>query len=277
MFAQRAITFAVATYGTDEILKRNFLASPCLRERHGHQVLIQRDYASAAKAYNDAIDHADNDLLVCAHQDMILPESWPSQLWRAIERLDAADPTWGVAGCYGTTADGTGQGYIYSPGRGVLGAAFESPTPVQTLDEIVLIFRRSSGLRFDALLPHFHLYGADICLRAANQNMRSYAIPAFCIHNANHYLVLPPEFYRCYWHIRRVWKDVLPIRTSCITITKYNESYYIRRLSEARMKWTGRKTVLAPRVENVSSMMGEAEVARLCARCEQVSHKVLPK
>jgi len=54
---------------------------------------------------------------------------------------------------------------------------------VQTLDEIVLIFRRDSGLSFDETLPHFHFYGTDICMRAAEQGRQCYAISAFCVHN----------------------------------------------------------------------------------------------
>ena len=68
---------------------------------------------------------------------------------------------------------------------------------VQTLDEIVLILKKSSGLRFDDSLPHFHFYGTDICLRAAQRGMRSYAISAFCVHNTHQTLVLPEEFYEC--------------------------------------------------------------------------------
>ena len=255
------VTFAVATYGSGEVLEGNFLASPCLRGSHGHQVLVQRDYISAARAYNDAIDRAENDIMVFAHQDMIFPEPWLLQLRRALDQLRAADPKWGVLGCYGMPRYGPGRGYIYSPGRGVLGGPFDAPALVQTLDEIVLIFRKSSGLRFDDHLPHFHLYGTDICLRAEERGMKSYAIPAFCVHNAHHYVVLPKEFYECCRHIRRVWKAHLPIQTTCLRITRLNLPMYGRRLHEAYLRHVRHKALLAPRVRDVSQLLQQATSA----------------
>lgn len=263
MPAQRPITFAVATCGTPQILESNLLASPCLCRPHPHQILIQREYISAAKAYNNAIDQAKNDLMVFAHQDMIFPESWLPQLERALDHLEAADPAWGVLGCYGKTPGGIGRGYIYSPGRGVIGAPFESPTPVQTLDEIVLIFRRSSGLRFDDHLPHFHLYGADICLRAEKVGMTSYAIPAFCVHNAHQYVVLPNEFYDCCRHIKRVWKDALPIQTTCVKITRFNRFVYGRRIREVYVRRMRQKGFIAPRATDVPQLLKQAGSAAL--------------
>ena len=154
MLPIRPLTF-VSAVSNREILSNNLLASPCLREPHRHQILLQEGYPSAAKAYNEAIDRSVNDFIVFAHQDIILPESWLSQFENAVRCLDQEDPNWGVLGCYGETRDDHGRGYIYSSGRGILGKPFERPEPVQTLDEIVLILRKSSGLRFDPTLPHY--------------------------------------------------------------------------------------------------------------------------
>jgi hypothetical protein len=259
MPSQTQITFAVATYGAGEVLEGNFLASPCLRKPHPHQILLQRNYISAAKAYNDAIDRAGNDLMVFAHQDMIFPESWISQLERAIGYVEAEDPRWGVLGCYGATRDGDYRGYVYSPLDGVIGRSFECPIPVQTLDEIVLIVRKSSGLRFDDRLPHFHLYGTDICLRAAHTGMKSYAISAFCIHNAHHYLVLPKEFYECCRYIKGVWKDYLPIQTACVRITRFNIPLFKRRLNEAHMHYIRRKAFVGSRAKDVPKLLNQVD------------------
>ncbi len=261
MSAKTPVTFAVATYGTGEILESNFLASPCLRAPHQHQIVVQKDYASAAKAYNAAIDRADNDLLIFAHQDMIFPEFWLSQLQRALDQLDRSDPGWGVLGCYGKTQEGVGRGYLYSPGRGIIGQPSEFPMPIQTLDEIVLILRKSSGLRFDDALPHFHLYGADICLRAAGLGMKSYAISAFCVHNAHQYVVLPKEFYECCRHIKRVWKRALPIQTTCLCLTRFNFPMYGRRLREVHLQHIGRKAQITPRMQDIPQLLRRARAA----------------
>jgi hypothetical protein len=196
-----------------------------------------------------------NDLIVFAHQDIILPSAWLSQLASALEGLEVENPHWGVVGCYGQTRDDRGRGYIYSSGLGVIGKPFSRSVPVQTLDEAILVFRISSGLRFDSTLPHFHLYGADICLAAAKRGMTSYAISAFCIHNTDQTLILPAEFYECCKHIKRVWIDRLPIRTACTTITKFNIPIYRRRLNEVYLRYIRRKEVGGRREDNVQRLL----------------------
>jgi hypothetical protein len=102
-----------------------------------------------------------------------------------------------------------------------LGEQFEGGREVRTLDEAVLILRKSSGLRFDPELPGFHLYGADICLEAEARRLKCYAISAFCIHNTNGYNLLPRQFWRNYLFLRRKWRSRLPILTSCTEVTPW--------------------------------------------------------
>jgi hypothetical protein len=252
---RRRITFVVAVKSQGEVLENNLLASPCFLAPHDHQILVQEGFQSAAKAYNDAIDRSVNDLIVFCHQDIFLPEAWLSDLERALSCLEADDPQWGVLGCFGETLNDRGRGHVYSSGNGIMGRPFERPTPIQTLDEIVLILRKSSGLRFDESLPHFHLYGTDICLRAAKKGMKNYAISAFCIHNTCQNLILAPEFYECYWHIRRVWRDSLPIHTTCMMITKSGFPMYRKKLQEAYLRYVRRKEIGGARVQNVRRLL----------------------
>lgn len=251
--AQR-LTFAVAV-NNRELLENNLLASPCLRGPHDFQVLIQEGFSSAARALNDAITRSRNDLIVFCHQDIFLPEAWLSELQCALDYLEREDPNWGVLGCYGETLDDNGRGYVYSSGRGIVGRPFERPAPVQTLDEIVLILRKSSGLRFDDCLPHFHLYGTDICLRAAKMGMRSYAISAYCLHNTHQTLVLPKEFYESCKHVKRVWKDYLPIQTTCIRITRFSLPLYYRRLREFHLRHVRQREFGGTRVQNPQQLL----------------------
>lgn len=223
-----------------DILEKNFLASPCLLGPHPHQIILQEDFSCAGKAYNDAIDKSVNELIVFCHQDMFFPEPWISQLQDIVARLNTQDINWGVLGCCGATPDGQVHGLIYSTGIGIIGVASE-PTEVQTLDEIVVILRKSSGLRFDEGLPHFHLYGADICLRAAVQGMKSYAISAFCLHNTYANFNLSKEFYECCRYMKRVWRKSLPVQTPCIRITSSNIPIYLRRLKQIYFKHIRRK------------------------------------
>lgn len=251
----KPITFVVAVNQKD-VLQRNFLASHCLREPHPHQILFQEGFSSAALAYNDAIDMALNDLMVFCHQDMFFPGPWISQLQQSCEALTTEDPNWGVLGCSGITHERQMRGHVYSSGLGIVGNTSE-PGEVQTLDEIVLILRKSSGLRFDESLPHFHFYGTDICLSAAEQGMKSYAISAFCVHNTYQNFNLPDEFYECSEHIRKVWRKYLPIQTTCITISKSNVPIYLRRLRQVYIKHIRRKAYESSRAEDVTRIFEE--------------------
>ena len=251
----KAITFVVAVNKRD-ILEKNFLASPCLLDPHSHQILLQRDFSSATAAYNDAIDKSVNDVIVFCHQDIFLPRPWISQLHQILERVNTKDPEWGVLGCSGVTRDGRFRGHVYSLGVGIIGDPSE-PAEVQTLDEIVLIIRKSSGLRFDDRLPHFHLYGADICLRAAMRGMKSYAISAFCVHNTHQSYSLPSEFYECCEYMRRVWRKYLPIQTTCIRITNSNIPIHLRRLRQAYFKYIRHKKSEVTRAKDVTRVFEE--------------------
>src|ERR1039458_4369689 len=105
MSGSTPITFVVAVNGR-EVLEKNFLASPGLCEFSRNQILLQEGFLSASKAYNDALDRSENDLIVFLHPDIILPNSWLPQLDRALTWLEAHDPNWGVIGAterHGTT------------------------------------------------------------------------------------------------------------------------------------------------------------------------------
>jgi hypothetical protein len=253
-----SVTFVVAV-NDDTILARNFELSPCLQEVSGHQVILQRNFASAAEAYNDAIAKSSNELMIFVHQDVYFPRTWLSELQRALDLLHMRDPAWGVLGCYGANAKGKFFGYLYASAEGLHGEPFAEPVPVQTLDEIVLIVRKSSGLKFDGDLPNFHLYGTDICLSAATKGMTCYAISAPCIHNTRQNVVLPPEFYESCAHVQHVWREHLPIQTTCIRLTRYNSHVYWRRLKETYIRYKRGGTTSSTRRENALSLLHEFE------------------
>src|SRR5215831_4847840 len=116
------------------VLESNLLASSCLNCEHQHQIILQEGFTSAARAYNDALDRASNEIVVFVHQDVFLPESWLESLDCSLQLLAESDPDWGVLGCWGVTSAGIGVGHVYTPGQGVIGRAFRHPQPVQTLD-----------------------------------------------------------------------------------------------------------------------------------------------
>lgn len=255
----RPLTFVVAT-NDKGVLRTNLLASGCLSRAHPHQVIIQEGYRSASQAYNDAIEKSKNDAIVFVHQDIVLPDEWMADLERSLQSLEKTDANWGVLGCWGATRNNWGVGYIYSTGLGLLGRPFDSPQPVETLDEIVLVIRKSSGLRFDERLPHFHLYGTDICLRAEAVGRTNYVVPAFCVHNTHQMLVLPSEFYECCRYIRRVWKHRLPVQTCCIRITRWGLGLHVRKLHETFLRYTGRDRRAAARADDIDRLLNRVNL-----------------
>jgi glycosyltransferase involved in cell wall biosynthesis len=250
------VTFVVAVPNR-QIIDRNFLISPCLAYPHSHQILVQENFACAGKAYNQGIDMAENDLVIFCHSDILLPQGWLDELQKAIDRLEIVDPNWGVLGVSGKTQDGRGWGHVYSSGRGIIGAELEQPVPIQTLDEIVLILRKSSALRFDEAMPHFHFYGTDICLRAAKLGRKSYAVSAFCIHNTHQNLILSDEFYECCRYTKRIWKDALPIQTTCVRITRSGIPVLARRVKEFYLRHIRHKEFGGTRLQDPSPLLRE--------------------
>jgi hypothetical protein len=191
--------------------------------------LLQRNFPSASLAYNEAIERAQNDLIVCMHQDIYLPEGWVENLQKDVDFLEASGRKWGVLGCYGISLQGAPVGHIFSNGLNRELGGPHPPVPVQSLDEAVLVVRKSIGLRFDLNLPHFHLYGADICLQAKRRGLVNYAMSNFCVHNSIALRTLPAEFWRCAEYLRIKWQHELPLKTSCIILSPGQSTMWIRR------------------------------------------------
>lgn len=246
----------VAAVNRRKILEQNLLRSPEIISGVDNDLFIQEGFSSASLAYNDAIDRAQNDVLVFAHQDIYFPKGWFEQVAQAIKALEDDGIAWGALGCFGTRL-GTpgGFGRVFTTGRGFHGLDIRRPEPVETLDEIVLIIKKSTGLRFDSELPHFHMYGVDLCLRARSMGLTNFAIPAFCIHNTDQLITLPAEFYACYDYIKARWPQYLPIRTSCITITRFDWERRERRLKEFIKSLLGRMKSPATRVEDPRDLL----------------------
>ena len=197
----------VSAVNNEEVLRSCLLASPDLEQ--DVELIVEKGHPNAASAYNSGMKRASADHIIFAHQDMYFPKGWLDRVECAMHALESQDPNWGVLGAWGTACDGSGEmyGHLYDGGwRRTLGGPYAGGQQVEALDEVVLILRKSSGLQFDTSLPGFHFYGADICLEARSRGMKCYAISALCIHNTNSYGMLPLEFWKCYWLMRRKWR-----------------------------------------------------------------------
>jgi len=210
----------VAVYNDEAVLNSTLLRSPALQS--ATRVFYQKGFVTVAKAYNAAIRESAEDILVFLHPDVYLPAGWPDALRKSLDWLQENDPTWGVSGLLGVTQGGSIRGFTYSTGRGgFIGVPFAEPCEVRTLDEFVLILRRSSGLCFDERLPSVQnqLSATDLCLEARSRGMASYVLPCFALHNSNRWRNLPIGFWRCYLYMRQKWRAVLPIDLPYAKIT----------------------------------------------------------
>lgn len=264
--ARPEYTFVVAA-NDRSILNKNLLASPCLGNDSPHQLLILEGYSSAACAYNRGIEQSKNDVVVFVHQDVYLPHEWVACVETALRNIEGRDPDWGVAGCWGVRDDGAKFGHLYTPGDGIIGAPFAQPERVRTLDEVVLILRRSSGLKYDEGLAGFHFYGADICLTAAKAGRQCYAVSAFCVHNSRQYFEYPSDFYASYKYVKKKWKHCLPIQTSCICVSRFDWDLKKRAVKRGFFKVTGRRLDRGSRLNDPRSILHQPsqEDARLSA------------
>jgi len=213
----RAWSLCVAS-NDQAILQENLLASPGIDECE--QVIVQEGFSSAAVAYNDALDRVATDIVVFAHQDVYLPHGWVKAFQLALDRLEEGDPKWAVAGAYGTSHADPDAGLVYCVANGrMMGRVSGNLRAVDTLDELLLVVKKSSGLRFDQKIEGFHFYGTDICLEARSRGLQSYAFEVFCIHNAEKTEILPWAFWKSYFYIQKKWRRQLPIATPCIRVT----------------------------------------------------------
>ena len=159
---------------------------------------------SAPQALNLGLDQARAPIILCCHQDVRMPEGWMERFLNQIERIESADPRWGVAGLMGVGSDGAFAGHVKDPhtdrpfGR--------LPRKVQALDEVCLAIRKDSGLRFDEGLGGFHFYGADLCLQARMEGMACYAVDAPVEHLSGGRC--DESFYQAAHRLRGKWHGV---------------------------------------------------------------------
>jgi len=211
-----------APVNNEEVFRDNLLASP-LAKRPGINVIARRGYPCAGKALNEVIRKAGaSQLVVCAHQDVFLPEGWEQRLFSNIRVIEGDCDNWGVLGVYGISSQSRRAGKVWSTGLGkeIRG---DSPLPVevQSLDELLLVIRADTDVLFDEDLPGFHLYGTDIVQNAYARGLKAFVIDAPVIHNSLPVAYLGVDYWQAYLYLRRKWKERLPIHTAVVPITSF--------------------------------------------------------
>lgn len=207
-----------AACNSQEILEANLGKSPLLARIGLH---VEWNAASAAVAYNHALDATDAPVIVFAHQDVWFPPGWDDLLRTRIREVEAIDPEWALLGAFGIGLDHAFYGPVWSSSLGqIIGRVSMTPVPVQSYDEMVIILRRASGLRFDEHLEGWHMYGTDIVTQARQLNLGAWAVSLPCIHNDRFHAGLGPDYAACYRAMQRKWRKVLPLRTPITKISR---------------------------------------------------------
>lgn len=230
----------VAAVNDDECLANNLAASPILSEG-SVPLIIKHRYKSATLAYNEGLDSANADIVIFAHQDIYLPQGWEKKLLSAIHSLELRGETWGVLGVIGADKAGNLVGGAWSNGLQLkIESKFTSPTPVRSLDEIVLILRKNSGLCFDGNLPGFHLFGTDIVLTAIKSGLGAYVFDGPVVHNSLRVKKLGLSYCAAYRYMQHKWIEELPVFTLILPITRSSWPL-LRNWCKEREKWVLRQ------------------------------------
>jgi len=223
-----------AAVNNDEVLKANLAASPLFQDA-AIPLIVERGYRSASEAYNHALDHSDAEIVIFAHQDVYLPRGWEAKLLCAVRTLEREDKKWAVLGVVGMGLDGAVVGRSWSSGlQSEIDRRVSDPTPVQSLDELVLVLRRGSGVRFDAGLPGFHLYGTDIVQSALVAGFGAYVFDGPVVHNSVPVLGLDAHYRQAYRTMQEKWRSRLPV---CTTVTPVTRWGWAMLRQAARLRW----------------------------------------
>ena len=241
---------------SDAILTANLMASPALGA--GLPVHVERNAPTATIAYNRALDATTAEIVVFAHHDVYLPLGWDKLLLARLNDLAKRHPDWALAGAYGVAPDYRQFGPVWSSSLGqIIGRVPQQPEPVQSFDEMLIVLRRSSGLRFDPDQPDWHMYGTDIVQQARVAGRGAFAVGLNCIHNDRFHGHVGGAFADCYHYMQRKWPQFLPIRTP---VTKISRSG----LHLWRERWNMRNSLKYRIVDAVDTGTPPAMLAAHC-------------
>ncbi len=180
----RPLSFVVVRYSDDYF--HNLLRSDCVQDPVNQLITIDNRcnlfYDNLAEAINAGLDQAEHELIVVAHEDVLLPRGWQQQLERSLAELEKVDPNWGLLGSVGSTEGGEDKGHWSDPHTYANTFGEKSFELVERIDEQLMILRRSHGVRLDCYLPSIHHIGRDVPSTLRQRALNTYVINAPTIH-----------------------------------------------------------------------------------------------
>lgn len=172
MEKSRRLSF-VTMVTKDELYQENVISSTYVN-RNDIEYITVKNSKSGASGLNSGVEKATNNIVVCCHQDVFFENGWYEKLNKCLDKLNDITKyrLWGILGFAGTTYDGkmvgTHSGLGMTDNMDII--------PVQTLDESVLIIKKSDNFKFDEGLIYYHMYGTDITLQSHSKDLNVYVL-----------------------------------------------------------------------------------------------------
>ncbi len=218
-------------------------------------LIVVEGAASMAQAYNEGLKQCKPGIVLLAHQDVYLPRGFLARCLAVLHKLDEVDSSWMVAGPYGVAASGEHIGRVWDVAIGrELGSVGFEPTPIVSLDELLLMLRWDGSFSFDPALPHFHLYGTDLVQSALELGRTAYAVELPIVHNNRPITSLGGGYTDAYHYARRKWSANLPIPTTICRLT--NNPFELARVRWECFKSKGRRDNLLADSVAVAKLAG---------------------
>ncbi len=175
------MSFVVVRFSNE--YEHNFLASPCTTRVDNQIVAIENigglHYPCLGAALNTGLDQAIHEVIAFVHEDVYLELEWQAKVNAVLNALETSDPQWGVLGAAGLDRTGRLVGNFFDPHGSINSfSGNDLYARVQTLDEQLMIVRKSSGLRFDASIPGIHGLGSDLLFNASDKGLNCYVVNA---------------------------------------------------------------------------------------------------
>jgi len=155
-------------------------------------------YSSMFSACNAILDLAMSDLVMFVHNDVELREPIGAFLGKTFDLFES-DPRIAVAGVIGGRNFGVGSWWLGGPANSYGqvyqwvnlvryqddGGYVNGCVDVQGVDGLLLVVRKSAGLRFDEeTFDGWHFYDIDLCFQALEKGYRVVAYDALVQHNS---------------------------------------------------------------------------------------------
>ena len=182
------LAFAVPAFGDPRIIETSIGASPAVSDPR-NELYTLWDQPAPKNVIDLAREKTSKEWIVFAHHDLYIPKNWAPRMWRAVQEAERQFGPIGVAGVFGVWGDRRVQRHeagaiLDQHGTRTLVGPWPLPAKVRTLDGCVLMFRKDSGIVPDPELG-WHFYDADMCLQAAEKNLKVVAVESWLLHRSN--------------------------------------------------------------------------------------------